>query len=112
MTYTAITMEDKTSQSKNAFCYISDVVNGGLPITEVESAILKGMATLAWRNLDPEQSVSGLLTRFKTAWYWEPSPLDEESILWDLEDLEASDPKELPDTIVLIHRWIDDLVED
>lgn len=112
MAYTAITTEDKTAQSKNAFRYISEVVNGGLPLTEIEAAILKGMATLAWRNLDPEQSVSGLLTRFKTAWYWEPSPVDEESILWDLEDLEAADPKELPDTIVQIHHWIDDLVED
>lgn len=112
MTYTAITMEDKTAQSKNAFRYISEVVNGGLPLTEIEAAILKGMATLAWRNLDPDQSVSGLLTRFKTAWYWEPSPVDEESILWDLDDLEAADPKDLPDSIVLIHNWIDDLVED
>ena len=112
MTHTAITMDDKTAQSQNAFRYISDVVNGGLPITEVEAAILKGMATLSWRNLDSEQSVSDLLTRFKTAWYWEPSPVDEESILLDLEDLESADPKELPDTIVLIHRWIDDLVED
>ena len=112
MTYTAITMDDKTAQSQNAFRYISDVVNGGLPITEVEAAILKGMATLAWRNLDPDQSVSGLLTRFKTAWNWEQSTVDEESILWDLDELEAADPKLLPDTISLIHRWIDDLIED
>ena len=112
MTYTAITTEDKTAQSKNAFRYISEVVNGGLPLTEIEAAILKGMATLAWRNLDPEQSVSGLLMRFETAWYWEPSPIDEESILWDLDELEAAGPKELPDSIVLIHNWIDDLVED
>lgn len=112
MTYTAITMEDKCAQSQNAFRYISEVVNGGLAITEVEAAILKGMATLAWRNLDPEQSVSGLLTRFKSAWYWEPSPVDEESILCDLDELEAADPKKLPDIIVLIHNWIDDLVED
>lgn len=112
MTYTAITIEDKTSQSKNAFRYISEVINSGLEITEVEAAILKGMATLAWRNLDPEQSVSGLLTRFKTAWYWEPSPVDEESILWDLDELEAANPKELPGTIRLIHNWIDDLIED
>lgn len=112
MTYTAITMDDKTTQSQNAFRYISEVINAGLGVTEVEAAILKGMATLAWRNLDPEQSVSGLLTRFKTAWYWEPSPVDEESILWDLDELEAADPKELPGTIRLIHNWIDDLVED
>ena len=112
MTYTAITIEDKTSQSKNAFRYISEVINSGLEITEVEAAILKGMATLAWRNLDPEQSVSGLLTRFKTAWYWEPSPVDEESILLDLDELEAADPKELHGTIRLIHNWIDDLIED
>ena len=112
MTYTAITTEDKTAQSKNAFRYISEVVNGGLPLTEIEAAILKGMATLAWRNLDPEQSVSGLLTRFKIAWYWEPSPVDEESILWDLDELEAADPKKLPDSIVLVHHWLDDLVED
>ena len=112
MTYTATTMEDKTAQSQNAFRYISDVVNSKQPLTEVEGDILKGMATLAWRNLDPEQSVSGLLTRFKTAWYWEPSPVDEESILCDLDDLEAADPKELPSIITLIHCWIDDLVED
>lgn len=112
MTYTATTMEDKTTQSKNAFRYISYMINGGQPITEVEAAILKGMATLAWRNLDPEQSVSGLLTRFVTAWYWEPSPIDEESILLDLEELETADPKSLPDTISLVHRWIDDFIED
>lgn len=112
MTYTAITMEDKTTQSQNAFRYISDVVNGKQALTEVEGAILKGMATLAWRNLDPEQSVSGLLTQFKVAWYWEPSPVDEESILCDLDELEAADPKELPNIIALIHCWIDDLVED
>lgn len=112
MTYTAITMDDKVIQSQNAFRYISNVVNSRQSLTEVEGDILKGMATLAWRNLDPEQSVSGLLTRFKTAWYWEPSPVDEESILWDLNELEAADPKELPNIIALIHCWIDDLVED
>lgn len=112
MTYTAITMDDKVIQSQNAFRYISNVVNSRQPLTEAEGAILKGMATLAWRNLDPEQSVSALLTRFKTAWYWEPAPVDEESILWDLGDLEAADPKELPNTIVLIHHWINDLIED
>lgn len=112
MTYTAITMDDKVIQSQNAFRYISDVVNSRQLLTETEGDILKGMATLAWRNLDPEQSVSDLLTRFKTAWYWEPSPVDEESILCDLDELEAADPKELPNIIALIHRWIDDLVED
>lgn len=112
MTYAAITMDDKTAQSQNAFRYISDVINGRRLISEGEAEILKGMATLAWRNLDPEQSVSTLLTRFNTAWYWEFSPIDEESILWDLDELEAADPKELPDTIVLIHNWINDLVED
>lgn len=112
MTYTAITMDDKVIQSQSAFRYISEVVNSKHSLTEVEGDILKGMATLAWRNLDPEQSVSGLLTRFKTAWYWEPSPVDEESILCDLDDLEAADPKELPGIIALIHCWIDDLVED
>lgn len=112
MTYTAITMDDKVIQSQNAFRYISDVVNSRQPLTETEGDILRGMATLAWRNLDPEQSVSGLLTRFKVAWYWEPSPIDEELILCDLDELEATDPKELPNIIALIHRWIDDLVED
>lgn len=112
MTYTAVTMDNKTAQSQNAFRYISDVINGRQLISEGEAEILKGMATLAWRNLDPEQSVSTLLTRFNTAWYWEFSPIDEDSILWDLDELEAADPKELPETIVLIHHWIDDLVEE
>jgi len=112
MTYAAITMEDRTAQSHNAFRYISEVINGNQPITEIEASILKGMAALAWRNLNPDQAVSGLLTRFKTAWYWEPSPVDEESILWDLEELEIGDPVEYPDAIVQLSCWIDDLIED
>ena len=105
-------IEVKTQQSINACRYISDALNFETGVTPTESEILKGMASLAWRNLNSDQNVSPLLARFMTAWRWEPAPDVEEAILNELDQLDAEDPVEYPPTVLAIWHWLDDITQE